>query len=98
MDFYLSLPNSSQITLLGLTEVRLQVECCSKEELFIFPTFGSIPNTLTGGKQLVVIVPFLASHCCEKEHQLALLLWQGAQCGRSPISKSNWCKPSPTMR
>src|SRR5215470_1619099 len=52
MDFYLSLPNSSQITLLGLTEVRLQVECCSKEELFIFPTFGPIPNTLTGGKTI----------------------------------------------
>src|SRR5262249_59598779 len=96
MDFHLSLPNSLQITLLKLTEVRPREEYCSNTKLFIFPIFWPIPNTLLGRRQLATFVPFLASHCCEKECQLALSFWHETRSAHSPISKSSWSRPLPT--
>src|SRR5262245_10522719 len=73
VGFHLSSSNSSQITLLKLTEVRFRDECCSNVKLFIFPMFWLTPNTPPANVSGVVdTAPFLAFHCCEKERQLAL--------------------------
>jgi two-component system NtrC family sensor kinase len=47
MGFHRSSSNSSQTTLLKLTEARFRDECWPSARLFIFPMYWPIPNTLT---------------------------------------------------
>src|SRR5262249_9993294 len=65
-DFHPSLPNSSQLILLELTEARFRDAFCSNEELFTFLTFWLIQNTpmLTSSATDVGFVPCLAFQCC----------------------------------